>query len=496
MSTLQLSAPARAAWLLGACLVLANLVACKEGDDTEKQPAPLTREELLDPESCKQCHEKHVTEWSASMHAYASKDPVFLAMNERGQEETDGGLGDFCVNCHAPMAVREDAFANGDFTDFEQVPDHLEGVTCYFCHNVVDVEKDHDSGLFANNGLVLADDTTMRGGIADPVEPWAHGAEGTEHFDATKPESSRMCGSCHDIVTPNGVHLERTYDEYQKTIFATSPDPVTRQSCIDCHMDPTDFDETIADYPGVRARPRHEHLWPGVDVPLTAFPHREAMVSAVERDELPQSIVFFTVNPTQGAQLELLISIETGAGHRQPSGAAQDRRMWLEWTAYDWADQVIAESGTIADDELETGHDKIVLIGDTLFADEAKTIETHMFWNAKAFSARTIPEPTTPIAGDHAFPIKITLPVTAPPKRVEFTLRMRPMGLDVLQDLADSGHLDPAIMQEMPTFTVRSETAEWSDPEDVTSFTLTTHDDFVDPRDYRCKLFPKGSDCD
>ena len=31
---------------------------------------------------------------------------VFLAMNERGQRETGGQLGPFCVNCHAPLAVR------------------------------------------------------------------------------------------------------------------------------------------------------------------------------------------------------------------------------------------------------------------------------------------------------------------------------------------------------------------------------------------------------
>ena len=40
------------------------------------------------------------------MHAYAAEDPVFLAMNARGQRETKGALGDFCVKCHAPMAVQ------------------------------------------------------------------------------------------------------------------------------------------------------------------------------------------------------------------------------------------------------------------------------------------------------------------------------------------------------------------------------------------------------
>src|SRR6185295_1082953 len=62
--------------------------------------------ELQDPQTCNECHPRHVTQWSGSMHAYASEDPVFVAMNRRGQRETNGELGTFCVQCHAPMAVK------------------------------------------------------------------------------------------------------------------------------------------------------------------------------------------------------------------------------------------------------------------------------------------------------------------------------------------------------------------------------------------------------
>jgi hypothetical protein len=33
--------------------------------------------------------------------------------------------------------------------------------------------------------------------------------------------SSNVCGSCHDVMTPAGVFLERTFDEWQDTLFAT-----------------------------------------------------------------------------------------------------------------------------------------------------------------------------------------------------------------------------------------------------------------------------------
>ena len=79
-------------------------------------PIELSRmslEQLQDPATCKTCHPKQYADWEGSMHAYASKDPVFVAMNQRGQRETDGGLGKFCVQCHAPMAVH-----NALTTDF------------------------------------------------------------------------------------------------------------------------------------------------------------------------------------------------------------------------------------------------------------------------------------------------------------------------------------------------------------------------------------------
>ena len=85
----------------GALIALLAHAACGGGSPT----VSLDREALLDPEACRSCHPAAYQEWSGSMHAYAAEDPVFRAMNQRGQRETGGALGDFCVKCHAPMAV-------------------------------------------------------------------------------------------------------------------------------------------------------------------------------------------------------------------------------------------------------------------------------------------------------------------------------------------------------------------------------------------------------
>src|SRR6266852_6748166 len=89
--------------------MLASLPACS----CNGGGAMLTHAELTDPETCKTCHPDHFAEWSRSMHAYSSEDPVFIAMNKRGQRETNGQLGDFCVKCHAPMAVQTNLTKDG-----------------------------------------------------------------------------------------------------------------------------------------------------------------------------------------------------------------------------------------------------------------------------------------------------------------------------------------------------------------------------------------------
>ena len=185
------------------------------GGDPEKPGTTLprlTREQLMNPETCKGCHPRHYREWSSSMHAYAAQDPVFLAMNQRGQRETDGELGDFCVNCHAPMAVREGLTTDG--LNLADVPEQLQGVTCYFCHNAVERRwrPQRDRSRWRTT-----DDARRRCAIPSSRArtTWQY----SSLHDRNSLESSALCGGCHDIVTPNGVHLERTFAEYKESIF-------------------------------------------------------------------------------------------------------------------------------------------------------------------------------------------------------------------------------------------------------------------------------------
>lgn len=457
-------------------LVASLFAACESG---EEQGVALTRQELLDPENCKSCHPNHYREWASSMHAYAVDDPVFQAMNRRGQEEA--GLGDFCVNCHAPMAVREGAIE--DFAELDDLPKHLKGVTCYFCHNAVGVDGDH-------NGMIrLANDTVMRGSLPDAVTPKAHGVAYSELHERYNPASASLCGGCHDIVTPAGVHLERTFAEYKESLFSQPGG----ETCQSCHMDSSmGLAAEDPDSP-VRVRRIHSHAFPAVDVALTDFPHREAYRQLVECELVQSGGKIFDVYRGDGP-LEFEVVLEGDMGHNQPTGAAQDRRMWLEFIAYRADGSIITESGTIDDGEIEEhprghpDHDpQLLMLRDRLLGENGE--EVHMFWDAVAIDterSRALPAPRG-VGFDHALIRAYT--VTEVPARVALRLRIRPMGMDVLQDLVDSEHLDEALLSEMPTFTMHS--GEWT-PED--GFKQALPPDHCD-RELHCFYEPDAPDC-
>ena len=421
------------------------------------QPDYLSTEELMDPQTCQDCHPKHYREWSGSMHAYAADDPVFLAMNQRGQDETDGELGDFCVKCHAPMAVHTGATVDG--LNLAELPQSQKGVTCYFCHNVKAVEGTH------NNPLVLADDKVMRGGVSDPVANDAHPTAYSTLHDRNSMESSALCGSCHDIVTQAGVHLERTFSEWQETVFA-SDIPQAHLSCSKCHM-VGDVDGVIADVPGVPLRKPKDHAFPGVDVALTEWPEIDAQLMGIERD------LFAAVTPKLCAEPPGPLSFtyildNVFAGHMLPTGAAADRRGWVEIIAYDDSDQVVFQSGVVAEGQPVAelpglGDDQLWQIRD--FARDGSGAEAHMFWDVREVDSQLLLPAVTNDPGDPRFSHSVqrtyNMVLASAPARVTARMRLRPVGLDVLDDLIASGHLDAVYRDRIRTFDLVGTALEW-----------------------------------
>ncbi|MBM4361687.1 MAG: hypothetical protein FJ104_03325 [Deltaproteobacteria bacterium] len=446
------SGGAASARLRAAASALALLLWAAGCSDDKASPSTFTREELRDPETCKECHADHYREWSGSMHAYAAEDPVFRAMNAKGQEATDGALGDFCVSCHAPLAVKEGLTRDG--LDLDSVPKALHGVTCTFCHQVEAVEGTH------NNPLRLAGNTTMRGGISDPVRSRAHDSAYSGLHSGDDLESSLLCGTCHDIVVPRAVtgaaedvHLERTLLEWQESLFS-NPDSPTPAACgASCHMRTAARDVPIARAPGVPARPeRRSHMFPGVDVALTEFPERDAQRDAVVAF-LGQAI---SVKVCVEVDVAIVTLENVGSGHDFPSGATQDRRFWVELQAFDANGNTLAQSGMLPPSGRITDDPKAWLFRDRLFGVDGA--ETHDFWRVATIERGAIRRPVTADRSDlrhfESFAERRYPPFGALPFRVTVRLRMQPIGRDVLDELVDEGYLEAVHAEAMPIFTV------------------------------------------
>ncbi len=444
--------------VLAISLIAAGTIACSPPEPTK------SREELMDPETCEECHPDHYREWAGSMHAYASDDPFFRAMNELGQDETGGALGGLCVTCHAPMAVREGVTEDG--LNLDEVPRHLKGIGCYYCHNVDEVQGLH------NNQMTLANDTVMRGPVEDPVGTPAHGSAYSALHDGRRLESSDMCGSCHDVVTPAGVALERVYEEWDASFYSDADDSGVwpayySQRCNSCHM--PGESGAIADASGALAdRRRHAHHMPGPGVVVTEFPDPQTApelkaenLEAMEEFRSAAMCASLCVREDgPDTTVTLWLHNET-VGHGWPSGAAQDRRAWVQLTA-DRDDAVVYETGVIAADEavaLSPDPD-LWWFGDRIF--DADDNPVHEHWHVARYESGALPAAST-LGGDADTWVSRTYTVPgALPDGVALRMWLRPMPRDLLDQLVDGGYLDSAVREAMPTFEIAPVHLDWT----------------------------------
>jgi hypothetical protein len=443
--------------LPGVCLLAAAALAAGCG---RAGPTPLSGSALRDPVACKSCHPSQYDQWSGSMHAFSSDDPVFAAMNRRAQRESGGALGDFCVKCHAPVALR--AGLTSDGLDLPAVAPAMKGVTCYFCHAAESVDGTH------NNPLTLAPDDNLFGPFADAAPGSPHRATYSALFDETQPDSAAACGSCHDIVNLQGAHVERTYQEWQGTLFAKPPKGLT---CVQCHMAGSDGPASTVSSQKVRRL--HSHTFPAVDLAVTAPdaaapPNLDAQRAEAQAqlDSVVQSTI--CLNPTT-SRIELTLE-NVGAGHGWPSGASPDRRGWVELTAYAGG-QVLYSSGGAGAAPLEGSPDPdLWLIRDCLF--DGAQQEVRMFWQAASAISNQLPGAVTASLSDpvsfalthvqQIYPGAGAAALAQMPDRITVKVHLQAIGDDILQDLIATGDLDPSIPGQIARFELGGAALEWT----------------------------------
>ena len=240
--------------------------------------------------TCGTCHPKEYREWSVSQHAYSQLSPVYLSLNNKINQLSNGSNGDFCIRCHNQVGANlgENSFDS----NLTRHPTSREGITCVVCHRL-NKEYGKVSGRLA----------LVEGGLTEPVfgpmgnKEMARVLENTHEYRVeTNPKKSgrkihkeakqfasisspAFCGTCHDVTLFNGFRLEEAFSEYR-----TSPAAARGVTCQDCHMGKVQGVVSGYDYGpaavvgGVPTKPRKltNHFFAGPDysvLPPGIFPH-------------------------------------------------------------------------------------------------------------------------------------------------------------------------------------------------------------------------------
>ena len=176
----------------------------------------LKQGELNSASRCGECHVEIHAMWQRSMHSAAVTDPIFEASYLRAIREAGDRARRLCLQCHAPGAVLTDDLGLEN-------PTNREGITCDFCHSVVEVDLEARGQRFR-----LDLQGVKYGPLADAASP-AHGVARSQLHLA-----SEFCAGCHQYTNEHGLAVLSTYTEWN-----ASPQAAQGTTCQHCHMPST-----------------------------------------------------------------------------------------------------------------------------------------------------------------------------------------------------------------------------------------------------------------
>ena len=346
---------------------------------------------------CANCHGNYnaaaepTATWAGSLMALGGKDPLFYAQMTTANQDV-ANVGSFCLRCHVPVAVVTGhvAQANGSTLDARD----KEGVTCHFCHSMVDpnyqagVSPPEDQAVlaalaavpnYAANAMFVLDPQGRRRG------PRADHAASHELLVSPFLREAKLCGTCHDVgnvaVSKQGdgtyqynllntespshdpwqqFPLERTYTEWKLSAFAAggvdlgdrfggNRSPVVA-TCQDCHM-PTVAAKAC--FFGPDRNDMATHDFAGAAVPsldlIAAYTVGDpdvdpAHVAAGRAKALSMLQRAATVELSRDGA-DVVARVINQSGHKLPTGHIEGRRVWLNLKFYDINDTLLLERG-------------------------------------------------------------------------------------------------------------------------------------------------------
>lgn len=436
---------------------------------------------------CAECHIKEYKEWASSIHAITGTDAIYEgAILENELNSKHGGEYAtekirWCDGCHEPLGILA-----GEGTPVVAVgPNEAleEGANCILCHTATKADP-----LAGNAGLTLNINEIKR-----YMSPSLIMAAPEQHAQSMQAKShnpmmgeSEMCGTCHTEIRPtriNGdfpLHFQETFDEWRLSSYAEQG-----IECQNCHMHPEPAKYIQALKRGEKPKRKVSHRFVGNNYLLTAagaipndllvdlrggwFPGRNVFMTGEEwlTDlKKQQSLILdllkeaadldFSKKPivTQG-QVNLEIAItNSGAGHYLPTGALDQRHMWLEVKVSDEEGKNIYHSGWFDEKQGITDPDAVIYIKTMLDEDE-KLIDRHILFDVeKMFYQR---KPIRPNETDY-IPYQFDLPANIKGSltvdvTLWYRLALQPIVENIKKNIVPTPNLDgviipPVIMQQ------------------------------------------------
>ncbi len=242
--------------------------------------------------ACGACHSRVYDEWSESWMARSFSNATFQAIyayRTESDKQNGTATAQGCLRCHAPLG-----FLVQDVTG--ERAETKEGVSCDFCHRVMEVNE--------RSAYLHVAELSTGGAIYGPtagIDSPAHPTRQSTVF-----ADSSLCALCHVDRSADGIPLEHTFAEWKGSEFARRG-----IGCADCHMPQKEGPAT--DVPGLtQRRSTHaSHRFHGghANSPMLQAAARVEVLSADASRELQISVRNLTAGhnfPSNGAHLAAL----------------------------------------------------------------------------------------------------------------------------------------------------------------------------------------------
>ncbi|MCU0290486.1 MAG: hypothetical protein MUF10_00635 [Thermoanaerobaculaceae bacterium] len=261
------------------------------------------------PQACATCHVDIARQHEQAMmsqaytHHWDEIEYFELAIPHADKEPKVAGVKAGCNGCHAPLA-----FLAGDIPPKPPKDGTRanESVSCDLCHTVTGFQGDvpHNFNWVTQPGRVKQG---PRAGVVSP-----------HHETRENPflRSADFCGTCHNEKDPWGLFVKSTHLEWKE-----GPHGKGGIVCQDCHMPPAAGRSARmgSELPDMR-----QHLFHGAHDLGKLLGVAEVRIHPESREAEPGDTVKLTA-----------VVVNAKAGHKIPSGSAEERLLWLHVEAKD-----------------------------------------------------------------------------------------------------------------------------------------------------------------